>query len=581
MAEYPKSVIDSLNEYSEKYRLNTQEYKDLMNRLEKIPISSLEKVNVYNKGKANIERGSIIVIRVPTTKGFSTRAYISLTGMPSIKGEGGEIPILDLHSLNILEDSAIDSIKKIPTSDNTKKNETNTEGMFIVNTVDLRAIEHKEKEENAPIEIFDVPKKAKKKQTKKKETEKKEEIKKEATKKTVSKKVKKEDIIDLPETSKREEKSREKILETAKKIKEDREKEKEREANRKLDDAYKKMRFACVTTIHNMGYTKREAESACDDIDIILQEHAQSAIDKRTPNAVEEYIRLLTEKVIPTRISKPKKGKPFIPHREITPEEFAAGMVYANPEGLLEMACLWLMSRYNQPTDRSFNLCEERRGDIIRLARAMAEGRMDLIKATKELENIIIEKSQLTTVISGYKEQHGEDAKQQIKLAEEKRRKISSKAKEEAVLNSFKESTTTVGYKARGELQRRASEKLEKMIGTSTREISVQLKGKAAIILEFQCYKATGLDKTGCFREYINKIQEEYGFNLVEIPNGWAAHFQANVLPGGDIVMTHYGKEYTKFLEMIEKIKDEYEKPQHVLVWVNSFVDKSEYSRIL
>lgn len=211
----------------------------------------------------------------------------------------------------------------------------------------------------------------------------------------------------------------------------------------------------------------------------------------------------------------------------------------------------------------------------------MGEGRMDLIKATKELENIIIEKSQLTTVMSGYEEERGEGAKEQIKLSEEKRRKISSKSKEEAVINSFKETTTKMGYSARSELQRRASEKLERMIGTSTREISVQLKGKAAIILEFQCYKAMGLDKTGCFREYINNIQNDYGFNLVEIPNGWAAHFQANALPGGDILMTHYGKEYRNFLGMVDKIKDEYEKPQHVLVWVNSFIDKSEYNRIL
>lgn len=576
MASYPKSVMDSLKEYSEKYSLNTQDYKDLMNRIEKIPVNSLEKLEIYNKGKTNVEKGSIIVVRVPTTKGTSTRAYVALSGMPTISGKDGKLPVLDLHSLNILEDPAIDSIQSIPTSDDKKTNETNTQGFYVLSNLGIRIMEQKKKEEEAPLEIYDAPKKeSKKKAVKKKETPEKEK-----SKKQPQRKEKKEDVIEIPEQEQIK-KSREKILETAKKIKEDKEKEKEREAERKLEDAYKKMRFACVTTIHNMGYTRKEAEGLCDDIEGILQEHAQSAVEKRTPTAVEEYIRLLTEKVIPTRISKPKKGKPFIPHREITPEEFAAGMVYANPEGLLEMACLWLMSRYNQPTDRSFNLCEERRGDIIRLARAMAEGRMDLIKATKELENIIIEKSQLTTVISGYKEQHGEDAKQQIKLAEEKRRKISSKAKEEAVLNSFKESTTTVGYKARGELQRRASEKLEKMIGTSTREISVQLKGKAAIILEFQCYKATGLDKTGCFREYINKIQEEYGFNLVEIPNGWAAHFQANALPGGDIVMTHYGKEYTKFLEMIEKIKDEYEKPQHVLVWVNSFVDKSEYSRIL
>jgi hypothetical protein len=491
--------------------------------------------------------------------------------MPTISGKEGKIPVLDLHSLNILEETAIESIKPIPTSDNKKDNDTNTQGFYVLSNLGIRVMEQKKREEEAPIQIYDVPKKeTKNKIVKKKETK----------KKPTTKKEKKEDIVDVPKPEQTK-KPREAILETARKIKEDKEKEKEREENRKMEDAYTKMRFACITTVHNMGYTKKEAEVICNDLEDVIREHAHTAIEKKTPGAIEEYIRLLTGKVIPTRVGKPKREKTITPPRDLSTEQFASQIEYANPEGLLEMACLWLMSRYNQPTEKSFSLCEDRKGDIRRLARAMSEGRIDLIKATRELENIIIEKSQLTTVVSGYKEQHGEEAKQQIKLAEEKRRKISSKAKEEAVLNSMKETLTSAGYKARTELQRRTSEKLERMIGTSTREISVQLKGKAAIILEFQCYKSTGLDKTGCFREYIKELEKEYEFNLVEIPNGWAAHFQANVTNDGKILMTHNGKEYKNFMEMVDKLKDEYERPQHVLVWVNSFVDKEEYSRIL
>lgn len=574
-SKYPQSVLDSLKEYSEMYKLNTQEYKNLMSRIEKIPSSVMEKLEILNKGKTNLDKGSVVVVRLPTAKGKVTHAYIALTGTPRIQGDKGEIPILDLHALNVVEENPMDSIRKIPTSDKRSENETNTQGMFVISEEMLKP----KKEEPEEIEILDTPKRVVKKKAPKKE-----EIveKKPTAKKKETKKVKSEEIIEIPDPEEMK-KSHQKILETAKKIKEDKEKEKEREEERKLEEAYNKMRFACVSKIHGMGYSKKEAESLCDDFDDILHEHASSAVIKKTPTAVEEYVRLLTDKVIPARVSKPKKTRPFEPIKHITPEETLPTVPYANPEGLLEMACLWLMGRYNQPMDRGYTLCEERRADIRRLARAMSEGKMSLITATRELENLIVEKSSLTTVISGYQEKREED---QIKLAEEKRRKVSAKTKEEAVLGAFSDklfgkASTKAGYAARSELQKRASEKLERMIGTSTREISVQLKGKAAIILEFQCYKSTGLDKTECFREYISGMKDHYGFALTEIPNGWAAHFQANVLPGGDIVMIHNGKEYRNFLKMVDEIKDEYEKPQHVLVWVNSFVDKSEYSRIL
>lgn len=573
MVKYPKIIIDSLEEYSNKYKFNTQEYKKFINDIEKIPRTILNKLEILNKGKTNLEKGSVVIIKVPTTKGESARAYVALTGAPIMEGKVGKVPMLDLHSLNIVEETPLESIKNLPTSDNKRENDATTQGAFFISEDFLT---RKKEEESKEIEIYDIPKK----ETKKKPAPKKEE-KKEPIKKITKKKPKKdEEVIEIPGAEEIK-KSRQKILETAKRIKKDKEEERKKEENRKFEDAYKKMRFACVTAIHGMGYSRKESEGICDGMEEILQDHAESAIAKKTPTAIEEYVRLLTDKVIPARVGKPKKGGPVISEREEIPKTPIGETRYGDPLGLLEMACMWLMSKYNQSVDKSFTLCAERRGDITRLARAMNEGKINLTKATEELENIIIEKSQLTTVISGYKEEKGEEAKAQIKLAEEKRRKISAKAKEEAVSNAFMETTTKIGYAARSELQRRASEKLERMIGTSTREISVQLKGKAAIILEFQCYKSTGLDKTECFREYVSKIQDEYEFNLIEIPNGWAAHFQANVLPDGNIVMVHYGKEYRNFLGMVDKIKDEYEKPQHVLVWVNSFVDKSEYNRIL
>ena len=169
MANYPKSIMDSLREYSEKYKLDSQGYKDLINRVEKIPLSSLEKLEIYNKGKTNLERGSLIVVKAPTTKGNIARVYVALTGMPIISGEGGKVPVLDLHSLNIFEDPPIDCIKPIPTSDNQKKNDTNTQGFYVLSNLGVRDMEQRKKEEEAPLEIYNTPKKESKKKNYKKE----------------------------------------------------------------------------------------------------------------------------------------------------------------------------------------------------------------------------------------------------------------------------------------------------------------------------------------------------------------------------------------------------------------------------
>ncbi len=421
MASYPKSVMDSLKEYSEKYRLNAQEYKDLINRIEKIPLSSLEKLEIYNKGKTNLERGSLVIVQAPTTKGKSTRVYVALTGMPTISGKGGNLPVLDLHSLNILEDPAVDSIQSIPTSDDKKINETNTQGFYVLSNLGIRSMEQKKKEEEAPLEIYDAPKK----ETKKKAVKK---------KPTTTKKEKKEDAIEIPEPSQKREK-REKILKTVKevieeekrddiilldpeaaprrmreaaqKLEEDKKREREEEEILKLEEAYKKMRFACVTTIHNMGYTKKEAEGICNDLDGVIEEHVRSAIEKRTPNAVEEYVRLLTDKVIPSKVKKPqklsktKKEEKFPVKTKWQPLIEKVNVDGFNLEMLkttLYLSCLSNVVAYGMSIKDATKECESIRGDINEIAEKIHNKSQSAEMGIDSLNDIVHKKIEISKV---------------------------------------------------------------------------------------------------------------------------------------------------------------------------------------
>lgn len=375
------------------------------------------------------------------------------------------------------------------------------------------------------------------------------------------------------------------IREEAAKIGEALQRDAEERAIKEIAETSEKLRDIAAREIHDMGYSVAES---MEKVGILQQDIDRLATNvyNKTMN-LNSALKILTLEIIKRKITKPVKKEE--PKKSAKVKELPFGQ-YADPKQLLEMACLWIMGRYNQSTTRSYKLCEERMGDIDRLSKKMKDGKITLMGAVRELEVSILENTQLTTIVTEYKEPTGEEVKNTILFAEEKRRKVAGKVKEGAVIDSLmgaplsKDIETTLGYSAKREIQDRASERVKQMLKTSTKEVYVHLKGQSAIILEFQCYQSTGMgpkgDTKACYQNYISRIVDEYGITVVNAPNGWHSHFSARTLPDGSIQMSQCEKDFDGFFAMVDDIKKKYDEPGYVLVYVNSFIDKSEYKRI-
>lgn len=404
-----------------------------------------------------------------------------------------------------------------------------------------------------------------------------------------------EDVAEVKKTPERRKKIKETVDSIAKKKEVIREeavkiegalkREAEDRALKEIAEISEKLRDISAREIHDMGYTVAES---MEKVKILQQDIDRLAtnVHNKTMN-LNAALKVLTLEIIKRKIQKPVKKEET--KKQTKSKEMPFGQ-YSDPKHLLEMACLWIMGRYNQSTTRSYKLCEERMGDINRLSKKMRDGKMTLMEAVKELESSILENAQLTTIVTEYKEPTGEEVKEKILFAEEKRRKMAGKVKESAVIDSLmgaplsKDIETTLGYSAKREIQDRASERVKQMLKTSTKEIYVHLKGQSAIILEFQCYQATGMgpkgDTKACYQNYISKIISDYGITVVNAPNGWHAHFSARTLPDGNIQMSQGEKDFDNFFGMVDDMKKNYDEPGYVLIYVNSFIDKSEYGRI-
>lgn len=369
MVKYPQQVLDSLQEYSERYKLDSKEYKNFIDSISKLPNQVLNKAIIYNKGKTNLEKGSIVIMKVPTTRGITTRAYVVLSGVPILIDKKNKIPILDLHSMIIQRENPIDSIKEITTSDNKTENDTITQNLFFI-TEDFLT---RRKEAVEKVETIEEPKKLPRKRTT-------------TPKKAKEKTPKESDILEIPSPKEEEKAKKEKILETAKRIKKDKEKEKEEEEIKRLEDAYTKIKFSCLNAVHNMGYTKKESEEICDGFEDLIQEHAHSAVEKKTPSAIEEYAKLFADKIVPARVKKPS-NRPK--EKKETTKKVDRSQI--DLESLLMAACFWLSSHYSESTEESYTLCEERKEYISEITSEMMANKIDLIQAMRQLEMTFVE----------------------------------------------------------------------------------------------------------------------------------------------------------------------------------------------
>jgi len=383
-------------------------------------------------------------------------------------------------------------------------------------------------------------------------------------------------------------KEKEAVEKAAKEIKSELRKERENRIKEEIDKIMGDLKDIAAREIHKMGYSTVQSVNIVSSLEPEIEKLALNVANKiMNLNAA---VRILTENIIKNRVPKPSPidiGE----GRGITKKETPR---YFNPQHLLEMACLWVMSSYGQDTERAYALCKERKGDIERLSKKMLSGDMSLIDAVKELENLIVKSGKLTRVIEAYKEPTGEEAQEAILFSDAKRMKLASKAKERLVAGALVESGSAgknILHKAsldvkealRKSVEERieADQKLKGALQTSTSEVYVHLKRESAMILEFQCYKATGLSREECFKQLVGKIASEYGLTLVNAPNGWHAHFGARTREDGKIEMIHGGRVIHNFWGMIEEMKEKYEKPRLVLVYVDSYIDKREYDRII
>lgn len=374
-----------------------------------------------------------------------------------------------------------------------------------------------------------------------------------------------------------------KIVEEGKsKVEEALARESEERSIREVAKISNTLRDIAVNEINKMGYSFSESGKLADSLQIHIDDLAISIHNKRMN--LNAATKILTSELIKNKIKAPPK--------EVEKKKSKEGVIpkynYADPTQLLEMACLWIMSSYGQNTTRSYELCKDRRGDIKRIADKMRSGRTTLMEAVKELEMSILENSPLTTIITEYKEPVGEEKYSTIALSESKRKKISAAAKKSAFVETLrhtpmsKEINTMLGLDVRREIQGRATDRVKQIMKTSSAEVSVHLRKQSAIIVEFQCYrdKTKGLGRSECYERYVSKILDEYGITAVNAPNGWHAHFSARTLPDGSIKMSQGDKDFDNFFDMINEIKKKYDEPKEVLVYLDSYIDKSEYYRV-